>query len=500
MQTSQNAFQLIIAGNTNVPAMVNVITRATLRLRESEQESAINFQQIHIFHTEQSLQSLMTSKSAWRDALDYYHIPSTSLVHHVTRLDDENIERFRDLVEQLRTIVDPLQNTHYYIDLTGGVASLKAILTVFAYVLDIQNIYTLEIKFTGDFENQKRQRGLFLHELESKDVPVEYRKFPPIKDFDEFGKRNYTEILRHRQIVAELLDKLSVLLPTFDLDHLRTSLLSGIHSRLLGEFAEGTTNYRHSVFSSSAGVEEIANIIIEILKINNMGKGNLGDKLIEVNKFFAQRPKYFMDQDTFQHFTKLISSTRNEIVHPKQKTGDEEIVAIQAELSSHLAITFLKFALKAITSFLDERGNLVKIEPLDPQQDIGNEILYFGFDGDATGDYLEEAFNKPTQSEAEVLERSQQIRSIIKTLANLIRKRTKNKDTILFAEGDNILFKTTYQPILLGELQKMYRETMGLSSSIGYGKTLREAMIALHLAKAQPGDSMVGITIENEES
>jgi hypothetical protein len=124
-------------------------------------------------------------------------------------------------VEQLRTIVNPLDNAHNYIDLTSGISSLKSILAVFAYVLDIENIYSLEIDFSDDPVTRKKQASLFYHELEQECVSIEYRKFPPIREFDTFGKLNYTEVLRHRSIIDELVSSLTSLLPTgLDLEHL----------------------------------------------------------------------------------------------------------------------------------------------------------------------------------------------------------------------------------------------------------------------------------------
>ncbi|NEP80550.1 MAG: hypothetical protein F6K39_21695, partial [Okeania sp. SIO3B3] len=60
----------------------------------------------------------MTTSVAWQEALSNYKISSTSLVHHVTKIEDSNVDTFRDLVEQLRTIVNPLDNPQNYIDLT----------------------------------------------------------------------------------------------------------------------------------------------------------------------------------------------------------------------------------------------------------------------------------------------------------------------------------------------------------------------------------------------
>ncbi|MEO1799096.1 MAG: hypothetical protein AAFR62_01495, partial [Cyanobacteria bacterium J06629_2] len=143
----QKSFKLILAGNINIPAMINAIVRATLQARNDNEDSTLTFRQIHVFHTEQSLQTL-TSSTTWQSALKHYKISSTSLVHHVAKIEDSNVDRFKDLVEQLRTIVNPLDNAQNYIDLTSGISSLKSILAVFAYVLDIENIYSLEIDFS----------------------------------------------------------------------------------------------------------------------------------------------------------------------------------------------------------------------------------------------------------------------------------------------------------------------------------------------------------------
>ena len=137
MKSSPSSFKLIITGNTNIPSMINVIIRATLQLRENSQRDELIFRQIHIFHTEQSLNALTSFSGDWQAVLRQIGIPSTSMVHHVTNLEDSNVDRFRDLVEQLKTIVNPLDNAHYYIDLTGGLSSLKSILAVFAYVLGV---------------------------------------------------------------------------------------------------------------------------------------------------------------------------------------------------------------------------------------------------------------------------------------------------------------------------------------------------------------------------
>jgi hypothetical protein len=498
MSVDRNSFKLILAGNTNVPATINAIIRGTIQARADSHNDSLTFRQVHVFHTEQSLQALTTTQAPWQQALDCYGIHATSLVHHIVKIEDSNVDRFRDLVEQLRTIINPLDNASYYVDLTGGISALKTILAVFAYVLDIEHIYSLEVHFSDDPAIRKRESNLFYHELEQEKVKIDYRKFPPIREFDDFGKLNYTEVLRYRHVVDDLTHSLAILLPIgFDLGHLRASLLSGLNSRLIGEVSGEPYNYRHSVFSLSSGVEEMANLILIIVKNADIENKTLGQKLGEVRDLFANGPKYFINTETLEYLTKLITEIRNSVVHPTHDADrNQEDATIHSRLSAQLALAFLQFTIKSLAAFLDQNGKLVNVQLLEPSAGSEGTVFYFGFDGDATGDYLETAFGESSQDEAEVLRRSQTVHKAIMTLKKIIFKETKSQESILFAEGDNILFKAQYSPALLGELQKAYKEQTGLCSSIGYGKTLRETRIAMRLAKAQRGDSCMGVSIQ----
>ncbi|MGB3691563.1 MAG: mCpol domain-containing protein [Spirulinaceae cyanobacterium] len=498
MNVYQKSFKLILAGNRNVPAMINAIVRATLQARNDTQDSTSTFRQVHIFHTEQSLQALTTS-ATWQEALEYHEISSTSLVHHVTKIEDSNVDRFRDLVEQLRTIVNPLDNAKNYIDLTSGISSLKSILAVFAYVLDIENIYSLEIDFSDDPAIRKKQAGLFYHELVQEGIGIEYRKFPPIREFDTFGKLNYTEVLRHRSIINELVGSLTSLLPTgLDLEHLRESLLSGINSRLIGEVTKESYSYRHSIFASSAGIEEISNIILTIVKNADLENKTLGQKLTEVRDVFSKNPKYFVNTETLEHLTRLITSIRNDIAHPSSENGySKEITAIQSRLSSQLAFAFLQFTTKTLSAFLDQNGQLVDVQVLETPLEEDHTVFYFGFDGDSTGDYLDMAFGE--SNEDKVRQRSQIVHHAINELKKLIYKETKDHHSVLFAEGDNILFKARYRVSLLNELKRIYKVKTGLTGSIGYGETLPEVALAMRLSKAKGGDNVMGIILKNSE-
>ncbi|KJU83610.1 hypothetical protein MBAV_004198 [Candidatus Magnetobacterium bavaricum] len=499
MDIKDYTFKLIMAGNSNINSMINAIIRATIQLRSDNEQEMATFNQIHIFHTEESLNSLFKTTEKWQEVLTLYDISITAIVHHVTKLEGENVKRFDDIVEQLRTIVNPLHNELYYIDISGGISSLKTILAIFAYVLDIEHVYSLEVSFSKEPETRKRQSGLFYSQIEAEGLDIKYSKLPPIKKFDEFGRSNYTEILRHRQIIDDITSNIQHLLPKhFNLEHLRSSLLSGINSRLIAEVTGESYNYRHSIFSFSSGIEEIVNIILNITSNSNIEKETLGVKLGEIRKLCATKDKYFINEEVLESLTKLMSGIRNSIAHPSsEKEQNKELLATQSHLSAQLAITFIKFTINALLPFLDQDGRVIEIQDVSPKEE-DNTIFYFGFDGDATGDYLETAFVMSGIDEEEVQMRSNILREAINKLKKLIKKTTKDHKSIIFAEGDNILFKSKFDNTLLNEIQSVYKKETGLSSSIGYGKTLRDVMIALRLAKAKNGESLVGISISGQ--
>ncbi len=185
------------------------------------------------------------------------------------------------------------------------------------------------------------------------------------------------------------------------------------------------------------------------------------------------------------------------MVHPTSGIErDKETTAIQSYLSSQLSVAFLQFTIKALSVFLDEQGKLLDVLVLEAAED-DQSLFYFGFDGDATGDYLEIAFGDLAQDESEVLSRSEKLREAIKKLKTVIFKETKNNKSVLFAEGDNILFKAPYNQALLNKLQQIYTDETGLNCSIGYGSTLREAAIAMRLAKGKEGNSIVGVAVKS---
>jgi hypothetical protein len=71
------------------------------------------------------------------------------------------------------------------------------------------------------------------------------------------------------------------------------------------------------------------------------------------------------------------------------------------------------------------------------------------------------------------------------------------KGTVLFCTGDDILFKATYEATEVENLRKLYADVSGGSTcSIGFDSSVREAYVALKIAKASPGKNRtVGVEL-----
>jgi hypothetical protein len=499
MNARQPSFKLITAGNINIPTMINAIIRATLELRETTEDDTQVFRQIHIFHTEQSLQVLMSTPLNWQQALQHYSIPDTSLIHYVTDLEADDSGGFAALVEQLRGFVNPLDSAHYYIDLTNGLSALKSILAVFAFVLDIKNIYTLEVEFSQDRDQRQQQMRLFYHELEQQGVDIKYRKFPAVSSFDDFGKRNYTEILRYRQILGSYRTDLSAILPAeFSLDHLHTTLLSGFNRRLSGQVTEELTDYRHAVFSLSAGVEELANILLLRRRYNVLENKTLGQKLNDVRELFTHRINSSIDDIILGHLTKLLVGIRNDVVHPSRGAHqDQQVAAILSDLSAQLALAFFRLTIKVLVESpaLEEQTDDQQLK--QPMQSV---VLYFVFDGNIAANLLEPRLNELSLDDDDTISKIRIANDTIRILKKRIQERTNDKNAVLWAEAGFLIFRCKYQQTMLDEIQDLYQEKSGFYSSIGYGPTLREAVSAVRLSQIRAGNNVIGVEMAKYES
>lgn len=83
--------------------------------------------------------------------------------------------------------------------------------------------------------------------------------------------------------------------------------------------------------------------------------------------------------------------------------------------------------------------------------------------------------------EKEIRKFSENIKKAREEIVKYIKRR---KGRIIFAEGDDILFKGQFKVKDLQEMLDLYQnKTEGMTCSIGYGNTLKETLFSMKISK-----------------
>ncbi|MER7168739.1 mCpol domain-containing protein [Micromonospora sp. NPDC000207] len=128
------------------------------------------------------------------------------------------------------------------------------------------------------------------------------------------------------------------------------------------------------------------------------------------------------------------------------------------------------------------------------RESLGQELWYVGIDGDKTGEFIGEALADTTDSAPEIRSRSNKISQAIEKIRIAVKSNHK-EGSILFACGDNILFRGQVSYDFVESLLSIYRQETGLSASAGIGRTPYQASVALSLAKGEGGGAIKAISL-----
>ena len=197
----------------------------------------------------------------------------------------------------------------------------------------------------------------------------------------------------------------------------------------------------------------------------------------------------------FEKLNDFMLYLRNSTTHKGRDISNSE--KFKAELSVQMSLVFLDYY---STIVFDE----LQKSKVNEEQDVvieeiildNLEVMYYGLDGDNTGQALESLFES-NQTERKLRDFSNKIKNAKEVIVNYI-KGTKD-GTVIFAEGDDILFKGKFKKDELISIKNMYKEkTDGLTCSIAYANTFKELLFSMKLAKMEK-DSIRGIKI-NENS
>lgn len=484
---------LLLFGNINQYAFANSIVAANWKSLKNFNEPLTN---IYVIHSSESY-SILHQKNDWLNHITKNNIPKEVLIHRIIEIEFtlESIEKFTKYIE---TIINGMtRKNNLIVDLTNGTTLHKTLLTTVAYILDLKNLYMVDIIKLSQLTGSK--------EFLNPDIlDLCYIQAPDNTNIDNIAYLNLTEVIRYKRIIETFSEKYSnINLESSDKDFFRDNLAHSIHLKLSGDQIEKSDNaiYRIASSSISASLEDLVRIFIDkFIKSStpiNTNNRTFGQNLNIIQSEIERGASSQFDFEFFRRFNDFMLYLRNSTIHKGKILTDVE--RFKADLSVKMAFPFIQFYTEIVCPELMkciQNKSPIKINKLSSSDINSNETLYYGLDGDDTGEKLENLFLS-SRDESTFKELSKSVENAIQAISIYI-KNHKPKGSILFAAGDDILFKGQFAEEELKKMQKIYQDkTRGFTCSIGYGKSFKEVYLAMKVAKTEPGkNSIVGVKIE----
>lgn len=487
---------LVIVGNTNMASFVNCISAATEMLRRDLVGQVERFRKVHVVHTSESFMKFASPESQAR-VLSSTGLHPSDFVHHVVDLAESPDRRLDELVSEVARIAKADPSDALYFDLTGGVTQVKVALAILAFLLGVQNVYTLEVDI-----KRPDQRDWDLDRLRGENVSVSYRQISSLEKFDQFGLSNLTAVQRVGPELGKLKSELIGSFPdaSSELDHLVSLLKQAEALRLeqedrsrQGKAVEHAdlAATRSILFHATAAAEALVDLVVEQGSSVSNGRGQtFGQKLRRLRELADGPASHPIDSATFGHLTDLLLRLRNRAAHWSTPTSDLSAMRLQGELGLRLAKSFIWLIVTSLQMFIGKADELVSIR----SGDVSHGEWYVGIDGDKTGEYIGAALIDATDAARDISIRSGAISQAIREMEKIVKKKY-GKDSVLFACGDNILFRGEVSLEFVKSLLALYSRRTRLSASAGVGRTPYQASLALSLAKGEGGGAVKVVTL-----
>ncbi|GAA0543949.1 mCpol domain-containing protein [Actinomadura livida] len=472
---------------------------ATELLRSQVNDPTAKFGKVHIIHTSQSI-AVLDEWLYGEEWLKSLGLCKSDFVHHVVEMSADLDRRLDEVIGGVASAINSHRVEECYFDLTGGITLSKVALAILAFLIGAPNVYTLEVDLSDDRDKAKWN----LHDLRAAGVPVAYQQIAGLERFDIFGLSNLTTVDRVASRLDELRSALGRSIPQRDseVEHLISLLGLAEKARLeqtrrsisgsSDEHLERAAT-RSVLFHSMAAAEAVVDLVVD-----DMGDQGLGNKLARLRSIADARSLHPINLLTLRHLSDLLLHLRNRAAHWSSPTPDHESLAVQGGLGLSLAKSFIWLVTMSLESFLDETGEIARIRDHD-ESVLDGGVWFVGIDGDGTGGYIAAVLRDSDSGncEQEIRDRSRRINGAITEIAKKV-KETCSKDSVLFATGDNVLFRGRVSPRFVRALLDIYRKHTGLTASAGIGRTPQQASFALSLAKAEAGGAMKIVTIADQ--
>lgn len=474
--------QLIILGNTNKYTFCNAIVAAQSKSKEL---LGCSISEIYVIHSKESFELLFQKEGDWLVHLRQSGLNEELFINRVILdIDDKSI-----LIKYIKNILNNCKLDNLIVDISNGTSEWKTILAVVSYVLDITSVYFIDSVSLLKKENSKS----FLKEEQLKNY---YKGMFNGKEIDKLASLNFTEVIRY----VEKIDKLSLIYGLLDksltnVDFFKNNLLHALKLKIQNDNEEIGDNalYRISSSAISASLEDLVDRFLLNYDICNIEDKTLGKKIHILQDVFREKSSPNFDLKFFEKFNDFMLYLRNSTTHKSLDLSNSE--KFKTALSMQMSLVFLEYYSTIIFNELEEmKDKSVSYSIMETLLDEAEE-RYFGLDGDNTGQELESLLFR-AKKESQLSEFSNRVKKAKNEVVNYI---TSNKGKIIFAEGDDILFKGKFCFKDLETMKEIYFEhSKGISCSIAYGKDFKEVLLSMKLAKMEK-NTIKGISLKMNE-
>lgn len=426
------------------------------------------------------------TKKDWLNELEQYSITESTFINLVIDVDSSHSD---ELLKYINKIIQITGVDSLIIDVTNGTSEGKTLLSIIVYLLDIHHAY-----FIDSIALERQYHNIRQSFFSSEELMPYYRKVTESKIIDRLGYLNLTEIIRYKDKIADVSEDLYH--KTSDSGFFADNLRTAIELFLKNKNAQNQSNslYRIAATAIAASLEELVDKILFDCNIEVKSKATLGTKISILKKRLIDTSSDF-DDNFLEKIDNLILYLRNDTVH--EAFDITEMQKYKASLLMNTAFVFIEYYSQIVYKELravedqknkqhDSQNCILLSKPAE------HKIQFFGLDGDKTGSQLEKLLLN-NSSEDIIKKFSKRIEEAVKQIEKYIKNKPGSE--VIFARGDDILFKGRFTMEELEYMKTLYKEkTDGETCSIAFGSSVREVLLAMKMAKIQR-NSIRGISL-----
>lgn len=469
---------LFLIGNVKQFTFANAALAAHVRERDC---GRVGLTDVFVLHSPGS-QAALSRLDDWQQHLRSNGLDPEIFFSVTVDLRDESDDQISLVARRIEQFLSGLSDQdEVYVDLTNGTSRYKSILACIAYILGVRRQFILEV------ESGQQERF-----LSPADLRLVYHELPDPSVLDSVGAAWLTEMRRFKPNIVRAADTLSAIRGTKKVEQIgfeqdaQSAVASWFRGAKHGNVAALSGAVRHV----GRAFEELIVSVYEAVTRDTGRSKRLHQMLAEISLHLnGTAPTY--EPQLLDDVSDLLRRWRNSAVH--DPPSSVAFGKIRARISTELLLASTEYL-----AVLHEKGLLAPdggtqtpaLHYSYTTDAKDGETYYFGLDGDDTGRELERMF----QENSAAMAFSKFSRAVDKAIRAVAKKVELNpiNGKIIFSSGDDILFEGCYHTHAIAELQSTYRDVSGgHTCSIGFGKSPRDAYVALKMAKARPGKNAI---------